>query len=88
MFALQPQLLLGKAHLRLVFIHIGRAGGIHQPPAGTQQRGRMAQQTALQPGEAVELVALPELEYLRVFFCGSPAGAGRVKQDCVPRAGA
>ena len=87
MIAHKAQFLFGKAYLIFVFSHIGRTGRINEAPAGSQQMRGMAQQALLQAGEAVQFVPLPEFEHLRVLFGRAPAGAGRVKQDGVPRTG-
>jgi len=47
----------------------------------------VAQQAALQACEAVELVPLPELEHLRIFFHCSPSRTGGIQQNAFPRAG-
>ena len=47
----------------------------------------MGQQQLLQAHQALELVALPELEDLGVLFHRAPAGAGGIQLDGVPGAG-
>ena len=86
-FAHQSQLLFGKAHLRFVLVIVGGAGGEDHASAGAQQARGMGQQQLLQAHQALELVALPELEDLGVLFHRAPAGAGGIQLDGVPGAG-
>ena len=86
-FAHQSQLPFGKAHLRFVLVIVGGAGGEDHAAAGAQQARGMGQQQLLQAHQALELVALPELEDLGVLFHRAPAGAGGIQLDGVPGAG-
>ena len=86
-FAHQAQFLFGETHLRFVLVIVGGAGGEDHAATGTQQARGMGQQQLLQAHQALELVALPELEDLGVLFHRAPAGAGRIQLDGVPGAG-
>ena len=81
----EPETGLGVLNLAFVLPAVGRAGGVDDHAAGSEEFGRSAQKEPLQADEGFHLVIVPELHDLRIFDSRAPARAGRIQLN-VPEA--